>query len=51
MNFLESLNLNFVLAKMPESLSLLIFGICLIGFAILLRRILSWAETSKKESN
>ncbi len=49
MDLFETLNLSFIFGKMPESVGLLIFGIGLIVFTVLLRRVLNWAETSKEK--
>ena len=49
MNLFDTLNLNFIFAKMPESVGLLIFGIALIVFTVLVRRVLNWAETSREK--
>ena len=43
-------NGTFILGAMPESVGLLIFGIGLIVFTVVIRRILSRAETSKDKS-
>jgi cell division protein FtsW (lipid II flippase) len=51
MDLVETINLSFIFGKIPESVGLLIFGIGLIFFTILIRRILRWAETSKEEKN
>lgn len=48
MNLADTLNLSFIFGKIPEAVGLLIFGIGLIGLTIILRRILTWAETTKK---
>lgn len=49
MDLFETLHLNFIFGKMPESVGLLIFGIGLIIFTVLLRRVLNWGENSKEK--
>lgn len=49
MNFFETLNLSVISGKLPESVGLLIFGIGLIVFTVLVRRVLYWAETLKEK--
>jgi cell division protein FtsW (lipid II flippase) len=46
---MDLLNLSFIFSKMPESVGLLIFGIGLIVFTVLVRRVLNRAETSEEK--